>query len=98
MKNKTQILRIGNSKGVILPASILRELSLSERDDLDISTEGGKIILSPLPKETPFTGPFTGPFAELSGDPELGGGAMSAAEYENELRRGRHNVEEMETW
>jgi hypothetical protein len=98
MKNKTQIMRIGNSRGVILPAGILRELSLSERDNLDIRTENGKIILSPEPKDEPFTGPFTGPFAELSGDPSLWGGTMSAIEYEDELRRSRHRVEEMETW
>lgn len=98
MKNKTQVLRIGNSKGIILPANILKALSLNERDSLDIRTENGQIILSKTPEEETFNGPFTGPFAELSGDPELWGGSMTAVEYENELRRGRHNVEEMETW
>ena len=98
MKNKTQVLRIGNSKGIILPANILKALSLNERDSLDIRTENGQIILSKTPEEETFTGPFTGPFAELSGDPELWGGSMTAVEYENELRRGRHNVEGMETW
>lgn len=38
------------------------------------------------------------PFAELSGDSGLWGGTMSAVEYEDELRRGRHSVKEMETW
>ena len=87
MKTKTQILKIGNSKGIILPAGILKELSLSERDSLDIRTEDGKVILSKTPEEECFTGPFTGR-----------GGTMSAVEYEDELRRGRHNVKEMETW
>lgn len=98
MKTKTQVLRIGNSKGVILPAGILKELSLSERDNLDICTENGRIILSKTPAEEDFSGAFTGPFAELSGDPELWGGPMSAIEYEDELRKGRHNVKEMESW
>lgn len=98
MKNKTQIIRVGNSKGVIIPAAILRELSLTERDSLAIRTEGGNIILSPTPAEERFSGPFTGPFAELSGDPSLWGGTMSATGYEDELRRGRHSVKEMETW
>ena len=98
MKTKTQVLRIGNSKGVILPAGVLKELSLSERDSLDIRTEGGRIILSKTPVEESFTGPFTGPFSELSGDPELWGGTMTAVEYEDDLRKGRHSVEEMETW
>ena len=99
MKKTTRSMRIGNSRGVIIPAEVLRELSLSEMDRLDISTEDGRIVLSAATgEEEEFTGPFTGPFAELSGDPELWGGTMSAVEYEDELRRGRHNVKEMETW
>lgn len=98
MKKTTRILRIGNSRGVIIPAEVLRELSLSETDRLDISTENGRIVLSAATGEEEFMGPFTGPFAELSGDPTLWGGTMSAVEYEDELRRGRHNVKEMETW
>ena len=98
MKKTTRITRIGNSRGVNIPAEVLRELSLSEADRLDISTEDGKIVLSAASGEDDFTGPFTGPFAELSGDPALWGGSMSAVEYEDELRRGRHRVEEMETW
>ena len=98
MKRTTRITRIGNSRGVIIPAEVLRELSLSEADRVEISTEDGKIILSAAIGEEAFTGPFTGPFAELSGDPGLWGGTMSAVEYEDELRRGRHNVKEMETW
>ena len=95
---KRQMERFQGTLGIILPAGILKELSLSERDSLDIRTEDGKVILSKTPEEECFTGPFTGPFAELSGDPELWGGTMSAVEYEDELRRGRHNVKEMETW
>ena len=98
MKKTTRIKRIGNSRGVILPAEILKELSLSDHDRLDIKMEDGKIILSAASDEDVFSGPFTGPFAELSGDPELWGGTLSAVEYEDELRRGRHSVKEMETW
>lgn len=98
MKTTTRIKRIGNSRGVVIPSEILRELSLSERDSLDIRTEEGKIILSASSAEETFSGPFTGPFAELSGDPNLWGGSMSAVEYEDELRRGRHSVKDMETW
>ena len=60
--------------------------------------ESGRIILSRTAEEETFTGPFTGPFAELSGDPELWGGSMTAVEYEDELRKGRHHVAEMESW
>ena len=93
----TKIKRIGNSRGVIIPAEILREFSLTDKDSLDIRTDDGKIILTPLPREE-FTGPFTGPFSELSGDPELWGGPMSATEYADELRKGRRNVQEIEVW
>jgi len=94
----TKVKRIGNSKGVIIPADMLREFSLSEHDTLDIKMEDGRIILTPKPKETPFTGPFTGPFAELSGDPELWGGKMTGSEYADMLRKGRRKVKEIETW
>ena len=94
----TKIKRIGNSKGVILPAGILKKLSLREHDALDIREEDGRIILTPEPKESAFTGPFTGPFAELSGDPALWGGSKSAVEYAEELRKGRRSVREIETW
>lgn len=98
MKRTTRITRIGNSRGVIIPAEVLRELKLSELDRLEISTDNGRIILSAASGDDDFTGPFTGPFAELAGDSELWGGTMSAVEYEDELRRGRHSVKEMETW
>lgn len=41
----TNIINIGNSKGVILPASVLRELKIGEKSPVDISVSEGKIII-----------------------------------------------------
>ena len=43
MPQKTAIRRIGNSRGVILPASVLHEIGASEA--LNLSIENGRIIL-----------------------------------------------------
>ena len=44
---KISIVRIGNSKGVILPKPI-RELIGLSADSADLSVEGNSIIISPL--------------------------------------------------
>ncbi len=52
------ILKIGNSSGVIIPAAIMKSLSLSVRDKVSIAEENGKIVLSKISDSgsvTPFT-------------------------------------------
>ncbi|MBR5904947.1 MAG: AbrB/MazE/SpoVT family DNA-binding domain-containing protein [Bacteroidales bacterium] len=56
------IIRIGNSRGLIIPSSILRELSLKEKDEVIFSTKEGTLQIRKL---EPYTGPFTGLFADL---------------------------------
>ncbi len=46
IKMEISIRKIGNSSGVIFPASILRKLKIHEGDKLNISTDNGKIVLS----------------------------------------------------
>ncbi len=41
-----QIKRIGNSKGIIIPAAILKMLDLKESEELTLKVEGEDIILS----------------------------------------------------
>lgn len=41
-----QIKKIGNSKGVIIPSSILKMLNIKESDELAIRVEGKEIIFS----------------------------------------------------
>ena len=42
----TQIKKIGNSKGVIIPSAIIKTLNLEETDQLKIKVKGNQIILS----------------------------------------------------
>ena len=42
----TQIKKIGNSKGIIIPAAILKVLDIKESEELTVKVEGKEIILS----------------------------------------------------
>lgn len=42
----TQLKKIGNSKGIIIPAAILKMLDIKESEKLTIKVEGKEIILS----------------------------------------------------
>jgi len=48
MPQKTTIRRIGNSRGVILPAAVLQEIGATET--LNLSIENGRVILE-APRE-----------------------------------------------
>lgn len=41
----TQIRKIGNSVGAIIPAVLLKKVGLAEGDTIDISEEGGRLII-----------------------------------------------------
>jgi antitoxin MazE len=43
---QTEIVRIGNSKGVRIPVYILKECNI--RDKIEITVQDGKIIISPV--------------------------------------------------
>ena len=44
------IVQIGNSMGVILPASILKRLNLSAKDPVTITHRNNSIIIKPVPR------------------------------------------------
>jgi len=44
----TTISRWGNSQGLRLPKSVVKDLNLSIGDELKIITENGKVILEPI--------------------------------------------------
>lgn len=48
---KTNIIQIGNSKGVILPAEILRRLNLSLKSAVNVSLEGNDIVIKAQPRQ-----------------------------------------------
>jgi len=44
----TQIKKIGNSKGIIIPSAILKVLNIKESEELTIKVEGKEIILAKM--------------------------------------------------
>jgi antitoxin ChpS len=52
---KTNIRKIGNSAGMILPAVILKKLHLSEGDEIEISENGNQILLTPKQNKPKYT-------------------------------------------
>ncbi len=47
----TNIIQVGNSKGVILPSGLLKRLNLSTKDAVDIRLEGERIIIKASPRK-----------------------------------------------
>ena len=93
----TKLIKIGNSRGIVIPSSILKEMELKEKDNLLIHTEEHKIILSVIADD--FTGPFTGPFAQLATSaPVWGGEGKDAMEVAREFHDARVNTREIPEW
>jgi len=87
----TPVIRIGNSKGLILPASLLKSLSISERDEVSISEHDGGILIKKKTrseKKTPFS--VLDEWNEMNGftgDDTL----EESLEYAAEIKRYRRN-------
>ena len=47
----TNIIQIGNSKGVILPSELLKRLSLSLKSAVNISVDGDSIVIKAQPRQ-----------------------------------------------
>ncbi len=47
---KTNIINIGNSQGIILPAQLLRKLQISAKSEVDLFTEEDTIVIKPRPR------------------------------------------------
>ena len=48
---KANIINIGNSQGVILPAALLRQLKLSVKSTIRIEVDNGAIVIKPEPRQ-----------------------------------------------
>ena len=46
-KMNVKIAKWGNSLGIRIPKSLIQEIGLKEEDELVISTEGNKLIITP---------------------------------------------------
>jgi len=44
---KTQLRKVGNSLGLIIPAAMARELLLTAGSEVDIELKAGAIVLTP---------------------------------------------------
>ena len=51
----TQIRKIGNSSGAIIPASLLKKLNLSEGDGIMIREESGSLVITPEENRPKYT-------------------------------------------
>ncbi|MBD1389533.1 AbrB/MazE/SpoVT family DNA-binding domain-containing protein [Neiella sp. HB171785] len=47
---RTQVRKIGNSLGSIIPAAFARQLQLSEGAEIDVQIQAGKLVIAPAPK------------------------------------------------
>ena len=63
---ETAIIRIGNSRGIIIPSAILKKYGVKEGAKVKFEEdEKGGLSLNFLPGKTPRTGVFIEPFKEL---------------------------------
>ncbi len=96
---KTTVIRIGNSRGIVIPAALLKKLGIKEGARVLLEEIDGKLILSFDEPEEPFTGPFTGPFkalANLKDDDSWGGDDPLG--YAQKLHDSRVNTRETPEW
>lgn len=42
------VRKVGNSKGLILPQEVLKQLAISEGDELSVTVVNGKVVLEPV--------------------------------------------------
>ena len=75
MAIRQRIVKIGNSRGVRLPSSMLAEAHLAEGDEVEVSAEVGQIVLRP--RKRPRAG-WAERFAEMA---QQGDDALLDAEY-----------------
>lgn len=87
------VIRIGNSNGIVIPSKLLRALSLSERDQIELRECNGGLFLKkvgPACATTPFTA--LDRWNEENGFSEEFS-LESSLEYVDSLRSGRANKE-----
>ena len=50
---ETSLRNIGNSKGAVIPAKVLKELKLDVGDKLEAKAENGRLIITPVREPKP---------------------------------------------
>ena len=86
----TKLINIGNSRGIVIPAKLLKKYNVDDNATVSLEEKGDKIYLHFLKEEEePYTGPFTGPFKalkDLVDEDAWGGRDMDPAEYVRQMR------------
>ena len=86
----TKLINIGNSRGIVIPAKLLKKYKVDDNSSVSLEEENGRIYLKFSPaEEEPYTGPFTGPFKalkDLVDEDAWGGKDMDPVEYVRQLR------------
>jgi antitoxin MazE len=49
---RAAVRKLGNSSGVIIPRSLLRDLGMSEGDPVEMTLEAGRIVLVPIKRRS----------------------------------------------
>jgi antitoxin ChpS len=52
---RTQVRKIGNSSGTIIPAQLLKQMHLNEGDSLDVVIGEGCIVIRPVKEKPKYT-------------------------------------------
>ena len=52
---ETSLRSIGNSKGAVIPAQLLKELNISVGDKLDAKAENGALVITPKSVKPKYT-------------------------------------------
>lgn len=52
---KTQLRKIGNSVGQIIPVNVLRKLDLQVGDELELSVSNGQLVATPIKAKAQYT-------------------------------------------
>ncbi len=50
---RTQVRKIGNSLGNIIPSAMIRQFELQEGSALEVKSDGNRIIIEPIKSEKP---------------------------------------------
>lgn len=95
---ETTVIRIGNSKGIIIPAAILKKMNVKEGSKVRLEEAGDGIKLCFNAEEEPFTGPFTGPFKGLAPFAPGPEDTRDALDIARELHDSRVNSREIPEW
>ena len=80
----TKLINIGNSRGIVIPAKLLKKYKVDDNASVSLEEENGRIYLKFSPaEEEPYTSSL---FKDLVDEDAWGGKDMDPVEYVRQLR------------